>query len=167
MFVASGASFPDALSVAAVAGHLHAPVLLTSPTSLPASTKAELLRLAPPLVVVAGGTASVSAAVVSQINTLLGVPVTRLAGADRYATSAAVSAWAYPGGASSVFLAAGTAFPDALSGAVAAGLAGVPMLLTNPDACRPRRWPRCAASRRPPSPCWAARSPSRTAWPGS
>ncbi len=132
-FVASGANFPDALAVAAVAGHLHAPVLLTTPTSLPASTRAELLRLAPPLVVVPGGTASVSAAVVDQIHALLGVPVTRLAGADRYATAAAVSAWAYPGGAPSVFLAAGTAFPDALSGAVAAGLAGVPVILTRPD----------------------------------
>ena len=75
-----------------------------------------------------------SAAVADQIHALLGVPVTRLAGANRYATAAAVSAWAYPGGAPSVFLAAGTAFPDALSGAVAAGLAGVPMILTNPDA---------------------------------
>ena len=137
VFVASGAAFPDALSVAAVAGHLHVPVLLTAPTSLPTSTRAELLRLAPPLVVVAGGTASVSTAVADQIHALLGVPVTRLAGADRYATAAAVSAWAYPGGASSVFLAAGTAFPDALSGAVAAGLAGVPMLLTNPDSVPP------------------------------
>ena len=36
-------------------------------------------------------------------------------------------------GASSVFIAAGTAFPDALAGAVAAGLAGVPVILTRPD----------------------------------
>jgi putative cell wall-binding protein len=59
--------------------------------------------------------------------------VTRLDGANRYATAAVVSAWAYPGGAASLFLAAGTSFPDALSGAVAAGVAGVPLLLTDPD----------------------------------
>jgi putative cell wall-binding protein len=56
--------------------------------------------------------------------------VIRLAGANRFETAAAVSAHHYPGGATSVFVATGTNFPDALAGATAAGLANSPLLLT-------------------------------------
>lgn len=60
--------------------------------------------------------------------------IERWAGADRYATSAIVSARAFPGTAPVVFIASGLLFPDALSAAPAADRLGGPILLTAPDA---------------------------------
>ncbi len=51
MFVASGAAFPDALAGAAAAAKQHAPLVLTSPDSLPSATLAELTRLKPQKIV--------------------------------------------------------------------------------------------------------------------
>jgi putative cell wall-binding protein len=62
--------------------------------------------------------------------------VTRLAGKDRFATSAAVAATFEPGVAA-VYVATGAAFPDALAAAAAAGANGAPMLLTTPWALPP------------------------------
>ncbi len=57
----------------------------------------------------------------------------RLAGADRYATAAAISAASFANGAPVAYLATGANFPDALAGAVAAARAGGPLLLTTTD----------------------------------
>lgn len=54
---------------------------------------------------------------------------TRLAGADRYATAAALSQLRFAS-AATVFIATGAAFPDALAGAPAAARANAPILLT-------------------------------------
>jgi putative cell wall-binding protein len=56
-------------------------------------------------------------------------PVDRLAGGNRYATAAAISSWAYPGGAAVVYVATGSNFPDALGGGSAAAAEGGPLLL--------------------------------------
>ena len=56
-------------------------------------------------------------------------PVSRLAGADRYATSAAISRATYAPGVPVAYIATGLGFADALSGAPVAGLAGGPLLL--------------------------------------
>ena len=56
--------------------------------------------------------------------------VARMAGSDRYATAAAVSAQTFGAGAPVAFVATGTDFPDALAGAAAAGSLGGPILLT-------------------------------------
>lgn len=56
--------------------------------------------------------------------------VIRLAGANRYATAAAVSAHHYPDGTASAFVATGLNFPDALAGAAAAATEAAPLLLT-------------------------------------
>ncbi|MBE0475920.1 MAG: cell wall-binding repeat-containing protein [Coriobacteriia bacterium] len=57
------------------------------------------------------------------------VPIKRLSGADRYATSAAVSRSAFPA-APAVVLATGQDFPDALAASGLAGSYGGPLLLT-------------------------------------
>ena len=62
--------------------------------------------------------------------------VSRLAGADRYATAAAVGA-TYATGVPVVYIATGLNFPDALTGASAAGLTGGPVLLVTRDAIPP------------------------------
>src|SRR5206468_462556 len=78
VLVASGETFPDALA----AGALGLPVLLTQRTSLPDVTRAAIGTAHP---VVVGGPVAVANGVVPGAE--------RVAGADRYATSAAVADW--------------------------------------------------------------------------
>mgnify|MGYP001309700425 CR=1 FL=1 len=61
------------------------------------------------------------------------VPVTRIAGANRFGTAAAVAEKAFPSGASTVIVATGFNFPDALAGNYLAGLDKAPILLVNID----------------------------------
>ena len=60
--------------------------------------------------------------------------VERIAGNNRYATAAAVSADTFAAGVPVAYIATGEMFPDALSGAGAAGMSGGPILLVRPDA---------------------------------
>ena len=105
-------------------------MLLTRATEVPASLATELARLQPARIVVLGGPAVVSDAVLGAL-----VPyatsgsVTRLWGADRYETAAAVSAATTPAPASALFVATGRNFPDALVSAPAAASSGGGMLL--------------------------------------
>jgi putative cell wall-binding protein len=129
VYVASGESFPDALAGAALAGANGQPVLLTSPTSLPAATAKRLSTLGPDRIVVLGGTAAVSSAVAGRLADYTSGSVTRLSGADRYATAAAVAA-KFAAGVQAAYVASGLDFPDALAGAALAGSQGSPVLLT-------------------------------------
>jgi len=130
VMIATGANFPDALAGSATAGRLGMPVLLTSPTRLPAATTAELNRLKPQRIWVLGGTSVVSEGVRAAL-----VPyassgqVTRVSGADRYATAAQISMRWYAPGVQAAFVAVGTNFADALAGAPAAALRDSPLLL--------------------------------------
>lgn len=121
--IASGEHFFDALPGAALAASAPAsPLLLTTRDSLPATTAAELERLLAANVYVMGGTAAVSDAVVAEIEAL-GATVTRVAGVDRYDTSAQVAS--IFGGADEIIVATGTAFADGLVGSAL----GEPLLL--------------------------------------
>ncbi|MBD8024413.1 cell wall-binding repeat-containing protein [Microbacterium gallinarum] len=127
VFVATGEAFPDALAGSAAAARAQAPILLTRSTTLPAVTAAALESLAPRSVVVLGGTGAVSDAVLAAIAAI--VPhTTRIGGADRYETAAAI-ARAYERDTSPL-LATGQTFPDALAGGALAGHLGAPLLLT-------------------------------------
>ncbi len=128
-FVVTGETYPDGMSASPVASDLGAPVLLTEARELTATTHAELIRLSPGIVVIAGGTNAVSNSVETSIRDL-GFDVTRIAGPDRYGTAAALSSTFFDHTTRPVFLATGEAFPDALSGAAAAGTLGGPLLLT-------------------------------------
>lgn len=127
-FVANGVKFPDALAAAAAAGAMGGPVLLTRPTVMSDPIAWELEALAPNYSVISGGPASVSVAVEARAGSYASSGAVRLAGADRYATAAAVSTiW---DSVDTVYLASGENFPDALAGAAAAGSAESPVLLT-------------------------------------
>jgi putative cell wall-binding protein/peptidoglycan hydrolase-like protein with peptidoglycan-binding domain len=133
-YITTGTAFPDALAAAAAAGNQDAPVLLTRPGALPAAAAAQLDRLKPRRIVVVGGTESVSDEVMDALTVHATTgQVTRLAGSDRYATSAAVSATFAPG-VDVAYIASGADFPDALAGAAAAGVTGGPVLLTRPGS---------------------------------
>lgn len=137
VYIASGASYPDALSGGPGAAKRGGPMLLTSPSSLPAPTRTELARLKPTQVVVMGGTGAISAAVVDQIKTAApAATVTRYGGADRYATAAAHARAVWPTGSSTVFYASGLNFPDGLSATPAAAVNSAPLLLSR-ATCMP------------------------------
>jgi carboxypeptidase T len=140
IFLASGETFPDALAAGPAAAIAGGAVLLTRRDLLPAVVEAELVRLAPAKVVVAGGPSAVSESVMARVRAALGggVTVERQAGVDRYETAAAITAATFPTGpTSTVFVAFGGGFPDALAaGAAAAGM-GAPVLLSRHDALPP------------------------------
>ncbi len=133
VFLASGIDYPDALSAAPIAAALGAPLLLTARDALPAVVVTELARLAPTAeVVIVGGTAVVSTAVESRLRQL-GYTVSRVLGLDRYDTSRAlITAHAAP--STTVYLATGRNFPDALAAAAAAGSVAAPVLLVDGSA---------------------------------
>jgi putative cell wall-binding protein/DNA-binding beta-propeller fold protein YncE len=132
-YIASGQGFADALSGAAAAGAHGGPVLLVSRDGIPPATAGELRRLRATKVVVLGGTASVGSSVESELRRLAGVPVVRVDGADRFVVSAAVSASAFPDGASVAYVASGETFPDALSAAPMTRTEPGPVLLARKD----------------------------------
>ncbi len=139
--IASGDNWPDALGASTLAGAVHGPVLLTKPGALPGAVSAEIARLGAHEAVVVGGEAAVSGAVFRALDALPGVDATRVAGPDRYATSAAIAresvrrlqlvTGGYDG---HVFVTTGMNFPDALAASPLAAKSGWPILLTRPDA---------------------------------
>ena len=129
-FVATGADFPDALAGGATAGHLGNPVLLVQQNAIPAATATELTRLNPQEIIVLGGETVISESVRSGLEAYASTGVaTRIAGADRYETAAAISSAYYSPGVQAAFIATGAGFADALAGTAAAALRDSPLLL--------------------------------------
>ena len=135
VYVASGETFADALSAGPAAARAGGAVLLTARLSLPAVAEAELIRLAPDRVVVVGGASVVTNTVVQRIRAVLpSTSIEHIAGTDRYATSARLSAATFPAGETEIaFVATGTNFPDAIAAGSAAASLGSPVLITRPD----------------------------------
>lgn len=130
VYLANGVQFPDALAAAPAAVREAGPVLLTAPGSLSMVVRTELQRLGPTQVIIVGGTQAVSPAVEAAVRAAVpGADVQRRAGANRYATAAAISAAIFPAGIDTVYVATGRAAPDALAGAAAAGADGSPVVL--------------------------------------
>ncbi|MGV3733966.1 MAG: cell wall-binding repeat-containing protein [Microcella sp.] len=65
---------------------------------------------------------------------VLGFDQERLSGADRFSTAVEISQRAFPTGATTVFVASGRTFPDALAAGPAAGTLGGALLLTEPGS---------------------------------
>lgn len=126
-------NFPDVLSLAAPAAEHLYPVLLTASAKLSDATRNFLRgpRAANvKTVYVAGGESAVNSSVTDEL-TSMGLTVVRLAGNDRYETSAAVAASFAPS-PTQVALATGTNFADGLTGAAnAAGLKAPLLLVTS------------------------------------
>jgi putative cell wall-binding protein len=140
----SGESFADGLAASSLAGALGAAVLLTPSATIPASVLGTLTAMSSTavgtkFVVIVGGESAVSAASAAQL-TALGYSVSRVSGADRYATADAVAAATKSnnsgtigsfGGYRTAFLANGTNFADALSASGWAYDNKHPIFLTN------------------------------------
>ena len=133
-YVATGASFPDALAAAPAAARYGGPVLLTAPNSIPSATAGELVRLKPQRIVVVGSSRVVSDAVLRALDAYTAGSVTRVGGSDRFATAAAISRGAFAAGVPVAYVATGTTFADAESGGAAAGRQRGPVLLVTPTS---------------------------------
>lgn len=130
-YLASGLNFPDALSAGAAAGATSAPVILVNGglSAADPETVALLKSLGVATVKVVGGTSAISPEYAASVQSQ-GFAVTRLSGGDRFQTSFAVSADAFPGKTAATFIASGIQFPDALSGAAYAGKIGAPLIVS-------------------------------------
>lgn len=133
-YVANGSGYTDALSAGPAASRTGGPVLFVRPDAVPSSTAAELRRLAPGRIVVVGGSGAVSDTVLTALDEYTTGTVGRLGGTDRFATSVAVSRASFPNGASTVYVASGRDWPDALTGGAAAVVQDAPVLLTDDNS---------------------------------
>ncbi|WP_223248104.1 cell wall-binding repeat-containing protein [Laceyella tengchongensis] len=129
-FIASGESFPDALSVASIAGQLQIPLLTTNSSNLSAEVKTFLANN--PQInhfVISGG--SVSSTVENQLKTY--GTVSRISGSNRFevAENAANAFNIIP---NTITVANGMDFPDALTGGVLSALSKGPLLLATPTS---------------------------------
>ncbi len=130
--VASGEQFPDALAAGPVAARGGGPLLLVPRSGpVPEAVLAELRRLQPASITLAGGPSAVDEGVAAQLAAV--APVTRRAGGDRYETAAQRSVGAGARGGT-VFLASGATHADAVAGAALAAKVGGTVLLTGRDA---------------------------------
>jgi putative cell wall-binding protein len=146
-YIAGGSTFPDALTAGAAAATAGAPLVLVPRDTLPPIVADEIAKLAPAELRVVGGAAAVADPVLDQLRTKV-ANVRRLAGADRYATAAAVAS---DGGnqPSEVLVATGLTFADALAAAPLAAQREAPIILTTapcaPDSSiavmRAMSWP--------------------------
>lgn len=135
--IATGEDFPDALSASALAGAYGGPILLTRTDSLPDGLLAEITRLGATKVDIVGGTSVVSPAVEAALKRT-GRTVTRVAGSNRYQTSAAVArriqAVMGPRSALTAFVVNGENYADATAVSPYAYSQVMPVLLTQPKA---------------------------------
>jgi putative cell wall-binding protein len=134
-YISTGQGFPDALSGAPAAATSGGPLLLTPRDSLAPAVSAEIIKLGVKRIIVLGGPTTVSPSVETALDGLVGeANVSRIAGADRYQTSRMVATSGVFSDLSTVYVATGRNFPDALSGGAAAAATHHPLILVDGSA---------------------------------
>ncbi|AKA67788.1 cell wall-binding repeat-containing protein [Clostridium scatologenes] len=128
--LASGNSFPDALSAAPLAKKYDAPILLTDKDKMPEATISELKRLQVKSVYIVGGTGVISSNIDNELSKI-GISCIRLQGKDRYETSVKIAEQL--GTPTELAVATGDDYSDALSIAPFAANKGMPILLVPKD----------------------------------
>ncbi|MFM2353576.1 MAG: N-acetylmuramoyl-L-alanine amidase LytC [Actinomycetota bacterium] len=109
--VASGRTFPDALTAAA--NITYGPLLLIPGDSLPSAVRTEIGRLDPAMIVSYGGRAVITPTVTSQLGGLVGGLIVINGGANRFGTAMVASFDNSTG--TTAYIATGADFPDALA----------------------------------------------------
>lgn len=141
LVVASGVGFADALAASPLAAAQGGMLVLTAPDRLPSATRDLLQRWDPAAVQVIGGPVVVPDDRVREISAAAGVEAGRIAGADRYATGAAVARALLRaenfGFGGRVWVASGANFPDALAGGPAIDRERGLLLLVPPGGSLP------------------------------
>ena len=116
--ITNGYSFSDSLVIASWAAQQGEPILLTDPINLPEETSKALKSLSITQTLIIGGRAVVSEAISAQLPNSV-----RLSGWTSYDTEVAVLAL-YPPMGSTLYVATGENYPDALTGSALAAQSG-------------------------------------------
>lgn len=133
VWVASGASFPDALAAGAVAAREGHALVLTLGADAAFRQQISARLGGVQRFHIPGSESSVGADVQSLLAST-GRPVDRFPGSDRYETAVQINqAFTRSGSGGQLVLTSGADFPDGLVGAVYAGLRGEALYLTDPS----------------------------------
>ena len=139
--MARGDDYADALAASPVAALLDAPLLLTDRDTMPTHVWEQIEHFLPSRVVLMGGPAAVSDAVVDELHGWGVQTVERIAGSTRFGTAAAAMDFVRAnGGTADPFVVRGTnrgtavGWADAVAVSQHAASIGAPILLTEPDA---------------------------------
>lgn len=135
-FLVTGEESGDAVTAGPPAAVLGGPVLTLPVSGVPPVVRRELSRLEPGRIVVLGGTAAVSDETAEQLQDLTTGPVTRLAGADRYATAALAATTVFTAPVPQVLVMTDTAHADP-GGVPLEASATRPVLLTTAGGLPP------------------------------
>lgn len=139
MFLATGRNYPDALAAAALAGHLGAPLYVTTTPCMPDAVRSSVLTLAPGKRVVLGGAAVVSDNAANNLGCLVPA-VPRITGTTTVGQTLTAQAGAWAAGttlsyqwyANGAAIAGATASSLAVSSAVAGKRLSVRVTGTKP-----------------------------------
>jgi len=124
--VVNGEDYQSAIVAGTAAAALDAPILFVSKSSMLASVKKEIVRLAPSQIVVVGSTSLVSSKVSKQLVALQ--PNTVRIGGDDYTEAENLARFAFAGGAEHVYLFPGKKSPAGVSASAFAASDGAPLL---------------------------------------
>jgi putative cell wall-binding protein len=126
--ISSGEQYPDALSISSVAAKKGWPILLSPLDKLPLEIKNFLLEKKPSKVYITGGKGAISETLEAEVNRL--VPqanIERLTGESRFDTNVKIAETFAPN-PSTVYLATGYGFADAMAGSIVAAQNGDPII---------------------------------------
>jgi putative cell wall-binding protein len=126
--------YPDALAAAPLAAKVGGPLLLSPPSGLTPSLKAEVTRLGATTAYLVGDTTALSAQVAADLHGTGVTTIIRIGGPTRYDTAALI---AHRVGGTRAFVARGDDWPDAASAAQLAARLAEPVLLTPKDSLDP------------------------------
>lgn len=130
LFVATGTSFPDALSIGPAVSLTDGTLVLGRSSSPSSNTVNLIKRNRPSAVYIIGGTGAVSDRFAKQIGDAAGRTPKRIGGKNRYETSDLILREFFANRSfSAAFIATGANYPDALSAAAAGGSLNMPVLL--------------------------------------
>jgi len=131
LVIATGNDFADVLSISSIADIKGFPVLLNGKDNLSTSVKNYITNLEPTTVYVIGGTGVLSTNIENQIKLLnVNIQIVRLGGNNRYETSMKIMEY-FNLTTTTVAVATGLGFPDALSGSVLAARKNSAVLLVD------------------------------------
>ena len=139
VYIATGATFADALGAAPVAAYTGRPILLSRPNTLPSVTAETIRSLEASTALVAGGEGALDSTVTAALEDAGATSIERFAGANRYETSLLLAKHGADEGLAwdDIAIATGTGFADALAGGVMQAKRGSMVVLTPPNRLAP------------------------------
>nr|WP_281352038.1 cell wall-binding repeat-containing protein [Agromyces salentinus] len=133
VYVTGTSDLTHALTAPPITAGAKAPLLLTARDSIPPSVLTEIRRLRPSKIIVLGGAGAVSSVVASKLTALTPGADARIAGTDRYASSALLSSSKFGAGVPIVYVASGSTPQLAFAASTAGARLRGPVLLTQAD----------------------------------